>query len=95
MNSLEYVLFVYVKMMIKLGLIGGRYNASNIVKKVKIAHFHYSENSFVEYYYTLSSNNMETYVHACMAGKLLILCNLGLHHSICTTLLCKILFTKF
>ena len=37
---------------------------------------------------------METYVHACIAGKLLFLCNFSPHYSIFTTLLCKILFTK-
>ena len=46
-------------------------------------------------YFILTDNNMETHVHARMAGKLLILCNTDdLHHLICTTLLYIILFTK-
>ena len=32
---------------------------------------------------------METCVHACITGKLLILSKFGLYHSIRTTLLCK------
>ena len=35
-----------------------------------------------------------TCVHARMTGKLLIMCNFNVHHSICTTLLYKKLFTK-
>ena len=42
----------------------------------------------------LTRNIIRTQVHARMTGKLLLLCNFNLHHSICTTLLYKILFTK-
>ena len=40
-------------------------------------------------------NNIKNHVHANMTGKLQILCNFNRYHSICTTLLYKILFTEF
>ena len=42
----------------------------------------------------LSDNNIENYVHAKITGRLLFLCKLNLHQSICTTLLCEILFKE-
>ena len=49
--------------------------------------------AFREYKLTLKITSRR--VRAKITGKLLILCNFDLHHSICTTLLYKILFTEF